>query len=114
MTPAQFENYGIELDTWINLDSICDGFLFSNEGTLFATPKTMEAYFDSSNNLVWIRYMDGRLSTNAEKYKNSSDYVVTSHNGTDYYTRLVPGGLTDKSVGRYHTVYDMDKIIMIH
>ena len=113
MTPAQFKNYGLELDTWINLDETCQALLVSNEGHIFSTPKTMEIYLDSSCELVWVRYMTGKLSTDP-KYADYPDYVPTEHKGITYYTELVSGGLTDKTVGRYHSVYDMNQITMIH
>ena len=113
MTSTQFEDYGFQLNQWINMDNLCNGLLVSNEGHLYSEPKTMQIYLDSANELVWVRFTYGEPSLN-EELKNNPEYVITKHNGKDYYVKLEDMGLVDSTVGRYHNVYDMNQITMIH
>ena len=83
MTTTQLSNYGIALNSWVDLSAmIKHGFLMSNEGYIFTSPTTL-FYFESSSNLVFVRYVG------------------------------VSGGIDDSKIGNYHCVYSIKDITMI-
>lgn len=114
MIISQIKNAGIATNKWDTLQNVCNSFLFTNEGYIHVSPKTIQFYFEESSELVFIRYTKPTLSTS--KY-TSGEYVelqiLSAGQLKTYYARPSEGGAVDKTVGRYHAVFDVNEITAI-
>ena len=107
MTVNQIINFGIKTNSWIS--SGFNAILFNGDQKLYASPKAVQYYFDSENELLFARYTDS-LSIPESKLFTTSEYYEYNNNK---YTFL-DGGINDKIIGRYHAVYDINSITSIY
>ena len=103
MTKTQIESIGIITNQWTSLE----GWLMIqliNDGRLY--PKTVDSqyYFDTTRSLLYVRYTNGRVFDR----KIQDDFVEFT---TGKWLQLMPGGIIDTKVGRFHEVFDFDGII---
>lgn len=112
MTINQIKAEGIVTNKWDNLQNICRSFLFSNEGYEYVSPRSTQFYFEESSELLFVRYIKLPLS---KVYFEDSVEVNLQEGNTirTYYGKLLPGGAVDKTVGKYHNVYDVTQITAI-
>ena len=94
MTTNQIKAFGIKTDSWISLYNSVDRILFINEGSLYPVKGT-EYYFDSKNDLLFVRY------GNYVKKDNTENII--------YYD----GGVENSKIGLFHEIYDIEMISMI-
>jgi len=97
---------GIQPKQWVTLEGICNMLLFSpNEGNLLVSPRSIQFYFDNTNDLVFVRRTDDKLYKN----KINSDMVEISllNHADPFYVMPYPGGIYDEEIGIYHEVYSI-------
>lgn len=114
MTLLQLKNAGIATNSWNTLQNTCNGFLFSNEGYIYVTPKTLQFYFEESSELLFLRFTKPSISST--KFL-TGEYVEIEivNNGElkKYYARPADGGAKDSKIGIYHQVFDINEITAI-
>lgn len=115
MNITQIRNAGIATNTWTTLQNVCNSLLFSNEGYLHVSPKSVQFYFEESSELVFVRFTKTTLYTTAPS--NDLEYFeINISNGNTmkkYYVRPVDGGGIDNKIGRYHSVFDLNHLTAI-
>lgn len=100
MTIAQFNSFGVPTDAWSILT--VKNLLFSNDPHMYPLGGTNLYYLDSTNNLLFVRYTDGKLYTTDVSGENTKITI----NGVQYYTKSDLGGINDTTVGKYHEVFN--------
>lgn len=107
MTKTQLTSIGITMNSWLTLENKFFNIQLTNDGHLYPAPKTTQFYFDSLNELVYVRYTTGRLF----KEKLQDDFVLVEFSFGNYYLHLDPGGVTDNRIGKFHEIYTFDSIV---
>lgn len=113
MTIDQIKNAGIATNKWDTLQGVCNSFLFNNEGYLHISPKTIQFYFEESSELLFVRFTRSAISTSPMSGECVELNILVGDTLKKYYARPVEGGALDSSIGRYHSVYDLNQITAI-
>lgn len=107
MTTKQLANYGIKLNSWIH--SGFKAILFNGDQKIYTEPSTVQYYFDSENDLLFARYTSGFPVP-----ENKKAYGVEYYEYEDNkFVSILPGGVDDNIIGKYHCVYDITAITLI-
>ena len=117
MTSTQLSELGIALDKWDTLQDVCFQLLFTNETHMYVSQLTKQYYFDSSDKLIFVRYLTGN-PVKAEDRKSGIEYSqvnvkTTSGSIVERYVPIELGGVNDEDIGRYHLVLNMDSLVAI-
>lgn len=112
MTIDQIKNVGIAVDKWDTLEGVCTSMLFSNEGYISPSQKTVQFYIDSNNEIIFLRYTRGDLH-DENSYGRILVNIKEGNNILQKYTTLSRGGVKDPIIGIYHDCYDINEITSI-
>lgn len=119
MTVEQIESFGITTDSWETLRGVVRQINFSNGGSLWPNQMTDQYYFDTTSELLYVRYTKGRpvKDTNEipEKFLVQVP-IYSSSKSSESETltlELMRTPYTDSVVGKYHEVYSFSDISAI-
>ena len=107
MTTEQLTTATITFNTWITLENKFSIIQLVNDGRIFITPSKTQLYFDSTNELIFVRYLDTRSYSETPKIGFVRNLLS---NGKSGYYALIEGGFEDSTLGKYHDVFSFDAI----
>ena len=102
MTIEQISASGVPTNTWIGMGQFCDIISLQDDNCFFPRDDDQQFYFESSSNLMFIRYLENVVKT--KDTTNKPNTVIITYNGETYRASIQPNGAEDKTVGRYHDV----------
>jgi hypothetical protein len=114
MTQDQITALGITTGTWVTLENMFTVVSMIADNNLYPDPKDMQFYFtDDGSDLMFVRYTDGILMPYTDIITAGKVRVPKIINGTVkyYQVTLLPYGIDDATIGRYHDVVAYADII---
>lgn len=108
MTAKQIQALGFTTDAWTTLENVCKLIGIESDDRLYIQPEANQFYFDTTDNLLFVRYTDG-LSLYSGTLPNG--YARISVNGVDYITKIAKTNANDSTVGKYHLAVDFKRIV---
>lgn len=114
MTITQLSAYNIPMNQWTTLKGIFDFISLDGNNNIFVDPLGTQFYFDSTDEVLFVRFTTGKPLLVSETPIAPPDSVAISYNSKNYYVSLVPGGVVDSTVGRYHELIGTDSIVGLY
>lgn len=113
MTTSQLSSAlpGLTFNSWITLETFCKGIVVEPDYKLFINPKAVQFYFDDSNNLLFVRYTSVIEDNFFKRFTSKDAEIHIIAEDKDYSVSFSDGGIDDPIIGKYHIVFDIDKII---
>ena len=115
MTTSQIQAAlpGISFNNWITLENFCRGMSIEPDYKIFVNPIGMQFYFDTTNELLFTRDTAIRPEILRRMRRTNADVTIhTLFDDKDHTVTLEDGGIEDSTVGRYHSVYSFENIII--
>lgn len=109
MITSQLNKIGVVTNSWTTLDKFST-IVLHIDSYLFPVPAESQYYFDTTNELVFVRYT---FPTPYKTQVNENFVAVTLPNIGDCYLQLIQGGVNDartNGIGRYHEVFSFESL----
>lgn len=105
---------GYSVDKWTFLDKFSK-ISYTSEGDTFLSKNTTQVYFDSTNELLYIRnYDEQRIKLVGDNYETKTGEVLLEFNNKKYVSMMVPGYRTVDGIGYVSSIMDTDYILSIN
>lgn len=105
---------GYSVDEWTFLDKFSK-ISYTSEGDTFLTKNTIQVYFDSANELLYIRnYDEQRIKLVDDNYETKTGEIILEFNNKKYVSVIVPGYRTVDGIGYVSSIMDTDYILSIN
>ena len=105
---------GYSVDEWTFLDKFSK-ISYTSEGDTFLSKNTTQVYFDSTNELLYIRnYDEQRIKLVDDNYETKTGEIILEFNNKKYVSTMVPGYRTIDGVGYVSSIMDTDYILSIN
>lgn len=105
---------GYSVDEWTFLDKFSK-ISYTSEGDTFLSKNTTQVYFDSTNELLYIRnYDEQRIKLVGDNYETKTGEVILEFNNKKYVSMMVPGYRTVDGIGYVSSIMDTDYILSIN
>ena len=105
---------GYSVDEWTFLDKFSK-ISYTSEGDTFLSKNTTQVYFDSTNELLYIRnYDEHRIRLVDDSYETKTGEVILEFDNNKYVSMMVPGYRTVDGIGYVSSIMDTDYILSIN
>lgn len=97
-------------NAWVTLEGKYTHLSIDCDTNLFISPRTCQFYFDTDNELLFIRHTLGPAKELEEGGSITRGYVAVPHNGKSYLLKLEDGGCNDRTIGKFHEALSFEMI----
>jgi hypothetical protein len=87
---SKYPNVGV--NQWISLENIFTFINMNNDKYNMVAPKTKQYYFDTTNEVIYVRFTDGYPIKLQQNESVDSRYVVIVHDNELYKVKIKGGG----------------------